>query len=384
MQFAMTRLPLLVLPLAAASFARAQTPLVDVPITLCGVHIYTMAKINGQGPFPLNVDTGGTMGISSGLAKKLGIVSSEDVIGGGSGAKTIRFGKADALNVQIGGVEMKRLVGIITDDLGSVEAGIGPELFERFTVQLDYDRMRMRLYPKGSFPKGTNAAVAPLRFQRQERKPLVYLRVGKVAGWFLADTGGGVSLILQRNFWRKHGLDRVGKAPVRTIVGYGVGGPIFGRIGRGPTLEFASILLPDMLVSYSDMTQGTLSNPERDGLLGQRILRRFNVTFDYAHARMALTPNREFANGMPFSQTGLAGFAEGGLGYQVDYVIPGSPGARAGLRVGDVLVEIDGKIVDDRLVRKAFWLPAGTRLGLRVLRGDRTFATSMVLREVLE
>ncbi|RYG34913.1 hypothetical protein EON81_14220 [bacterium] len=356
-------------------------PVADIPFSLQGVHIFVMAKVNGQGPFPMNIDTGGGMGLSLGLARKLGISSEGDIVGGGAGGNTVKFGMAKNLSVGLGGVTLSGLSGTIDGNLEDAAAGIGPELFQAYTVAFDYDRLRMRLYPKGTIPALPKASKLSLRLQ-DDGKPLILVKVGDQEGWFMADTGGGVSLIVQKNFWQPRQVDRQSPKLVKAIVGYGVGGPIYGRFGRLPKLSFGGIDMPNSLASFSDMTQGTLSNPKRAGIIGQRILRRFNVVFDYANASVYLTPNEAFARPASFGRTGLSGLAEG-YGYPVDYVIKGSAGERAGMRKGDVIVAIDGQRLDETSAAQAFARAEGTRLKLLVLRGDRTFETTLVLREVL-
>jgi len=357
-------------------------PLADVPFTLRGVHIYTMAKVNGQGLFPLNIDTGGWMVMGAGLAKKIDLKATSQVKVGGAGAGVNSWGYAKGVKVQIGDVEIPGLESGIDTNLTSTEAGIGPELFQRFTVQFDYDHMRLRLYKKGTVPVVAGSTSVPLRFQTDAMKPLVYVKVGKAGGWFMADTGGGVSLILQRNFWQPTHAELEAKPLIRTIAAYGVGGPIFGRVGRVRSVGLGSFQLKGVLASYSDMTKGTLADPKRSGLIGQRILTRFNQVFDYANSRLLLTPNRRFDKPMSFGRTGIAGLTED-PGLKVDYVIPGSAADKAGLQKGDLVVAIDGHGVDEATVGAAFNRPVGTRLRLTVVRGDRTIEVTLVLREVM-
>lgn len=165
-------------------------PLADVPFTLRGMHIYTMAKVNGQGPFPMNIDTGGWMVMGAGLAKKIDLKATSQVKVGGAGAGINNWGYATGVKVEIGGVEITGLDSGIDTNLTSNEAGIGPELFQRFTVEFDYDHMRLRLYKKGTVPTIKGSTSVPLRFQTDAMKPLIYVKVGKSGGWFMADTGG--------------------------------------------------------------------------------------------------------------------------------------------------------------------------------------------------
>jgi 2-alkenal reductase len=62
-------------------------------------------------------------------------------------------------------------------------------------------------------------------------------------------------------------------------------------------------------------------------------------------------------------------------------VVDGTPAQQAGLRVGDVIVGVDGQTVDDRntLVSLLFQHVAGDTITLDVLREGQTFQTQLTL-----
>jgi serine protease Do len=72
---------------------------------------------------------------------------------------------------------------------------------------------------------------------------------------------------------------------------------------------------------------------------------------------------------------------EGGKGAVVSQVVPDSPAAKAGLRVGDVITAVDGRAVDAPrdLVRVAGTTAQGSKLTLSVLRRDGTKEIAVTL-----
>lgn len=356
-------------------------PIADIPFELRGVHIYIQARINGQGPFPMNVDTGSYLGLTQSLATRLKLTSEKDALVGGAGAGTQRIGWGKVDSVEIGGAKIEHEMAMLGRESGPVEAGIGEELFRRFTVEFDNDHRRMRLYAKGTVPVRKGASSVPMVITN-EGKPLVRFEVGDTPGRFMLDTGAGISIILQRKFWMENRLDHRYRPKLQTIVGHGIGGPIFGRLGRGPALRIGKLRLNDPIVTYSTMIKGSLAASYRDGLVGQQVLLHFNSVFDYAGRRLLLTPSRNFARREPFSRSGLAGSFEG-LGYKVEAVYPHGPASDAGLRVGDVLLTIDETILDEKSVGAYFIRPVGTVLHLGVLREGKVVVRDLTLREVL-
>lgn len=72
---------------------------------------------------------------------------------------------------------------------------------------------------------------------------------------------------------------------------------------------------------------------------------------------------------------------EGRKGVRVGEVIEESPAAKAGLRAGDVLLEIDGKDASDpeKLVKRIGKTPAGTEVTVRFLREGKPESLRVVL-----
>jgi S1-C subfamily serine protease len=63
-------------------------------------------------------------------------------------------------------------------------------------------------------------------------------------------------------------------------------------------------------------------------------------------------------------------------------VLPGSPGAQAGIETGDVITAIDHKTLDDEVNQPAFLQPSGTQLRLGVQHGTEAHEVIVTLRDV--
>jgi S1-C subfamily serine protease len=64
-------------------------------------------------------------------------------------------------------------------------------------------------------------------------------------------------------------------------------------------------------------------------------------------------------------------------------VLPGSPGAQAGIETGDVITAINGKVPSYDMNQPAFLQPPGTEIQLTVQHRTETRRVTVVLRDVL-
>ncbi len=65
-------------------------------------------------------------------------------------------------------------------------------------------------------------------------------------------------------------------------------------------------------------------------------------------------------------------------------IVPGSPADRAGLQEGDIIFEVDGKAIDERMPLQSYLsqFGPGKTLGLKVQRGPKIFVTKVTLDEL--
>jgi len=117
------------------------------------------------------------------------------------------------------------------------------------------------------------------------------------------------------------------------------------------------------------------------GHIGNEILRRFRVTFDYPHKRIFFAPNRLRNKPFELDMSGLVF----GPSYRVASVAPASSAELAGLQVGDVIVSLDGTPVSQLGLAQSHDLLMRDRTDCRVevKRGERLVSAKLSLRRQL-
>ena len=130
---------------------------------------------------------------------------------------------------------------------------------------------------------------------------------------------------------------------------------------------------------------GSMSDPSYEGNVGSGFLKRFVVTFDYAHQTMYLKPIVPAPmDAGRFDRSGMW-INAGPDGYAVTDVAAGGPAAQAGIAVGDVITALDGQPVraeglsDARISLRA--RPVGTKVRVALKRGAEAKTVTLVLQD---
>lgn len=389
-------------PNAEAELARPSNKVTDahiagdaasatVPLALDAGSLLIEAKINGQGPFPFILDTGGHDILTPAAAEQLGLKPIGHGISRGAGEGTTGIQYTRVAKVEIGDAEIDDQPFVVLPfEYFVTERGkappiaglIGLELFERFAVKLDYGQHQMTLAPLDSFEYRDHGSALPIRFT--DDMPLVAARLDGHPGSFGIDTGNGGDVVVFGNWAGPIGVAQQFKSGL-PLISFGVGGQSTAYAARGATLDLGGPLVKDFIARLAEDKAGAFSSRSEAGNIGKSILSRFAVTFDYRHEIMALEPlaNPEI---QPFGRIGLGASKDKPDSYIVRIVYKDSPAAAAGLAAGDRIIAIDGVAASELSgadLYKKGRQPVGTVLTLTIEHEGQPKDVSLSLKEVL-
>ena len=371
-------------------------PVAVLPFDAYGGAIYVPAVINGDSAW-LMLDTGlSRTGLDRDWARTVGIVPGPPgpppvpaVAAAASTAvvDTIRLGELTLVDHR---VALYPLTGL-SEASGRLQVGlIGHDVLQHYTVVVDYPQRRVQLFDPALYRyKGPGTTV---RFTPDADLPLLRAQV-KVRGRpaiparLLLDTGAsGLCLILTTPFAEQHGLGRVVPA-IEAPIGTGLVGELHGTIVRLQNLRLGGVKVPSPTTGLGGEYKGFLARTDIDGVVGNSVFEGSRLIVDYAGRRIIVEPRPGDSSPCDFDMSGLRLAARGpGLKHiVVDYVVPRSPSAEAGIAVGDELLLIDGRGVaegDLSDARKA--LRADGVVRRLVLRRDTlTIRVALKLRRLL-
>ncbi|MEP6597770.1 MAG: PDZ domain-containing protein, partial [Ginsengibacter sp.] len=114
------------------------------------------------------------------------------------------------------------------------------------------------------------------------------------------------------------------------------------------------------------------SYPFLGGLLGNDILKKFNIIFNYKKREIHLLPNSHFRDRFDYSYTGMSIFFIDGK-IVIDDVIPGSPADKAKLKKDDIIVSVNNNISNDINQYKDILQSGDNKVKVVILRNNTPF-----------
>lgn len=362
---------------------------ITMPFRLLNNHVYVQGTVNGKGPYTFILDTGGHNLISQKIAKDIGLTSVGTSVGTGAGKGTVISGFAKVNEIAIGGVRLHDQTAIVQNVYDKsiegipVDAMVGFELVRRMVMRIDYGAHILTFTDPAKFTPVDAGKPVPFKFY--EHLPQVEGEAAGISGIFDIDTGSRSEVDITSPSVEKYKLRDKYAHGVTAVTGWGVGGPVDSYVVRLPSLTLGGFKQDSVVADLDGPNSGSMSDPNFLGNIGSGFLKRFVVTFDYAHQIMYLKPIvPPPADIGTFDRSGMWINAAAD-GYLVNSISADGPAAKGGLQKGDIITAIDGKAVKPENLATARALlrmrPAGSMVTLDYRRGGEDRHTMITLRD---
>jgi hypothetical protein len=220
-----------------------------------------------------------------------------------------------------------------------VDGIIGYSFFSRYIVKIDFETLMIEVFSPGKieYPKrGTtlHPAFTNLPIQWLNIKDKRHLGFN-----FYIDTGAGLYLLLSEKFVQDSAILFARRKPVTTQA-QGMAGKLQMKLTVIKELKVGPYKFKFVPVYLYKDDYNVTSYPFTGGLLGNDLLRRFNLIFNYPNREIHLLPNRHYNDDFDYTYTGLGIFYVNNK-IMVEDVIAGSPAEKAGFRVDDEILAIN-------------------------------------------
>jgi hypothetical protein len=334
---------------AQEEFIEPSRELATVPfIQLTGGIIIMQAKLDNF-PDTLNfvLDTGSSgISLDSATAAFLGLkpIPTDKTIRGIAGIRKVSFLynrrlrfpgiTIDSLNFHINDYS------ILTEVYGEqIDGIIGYSLISKYILKVDYDSMRITFctpgtirYPRGGFlmkPNISQLVTQPFRIRDEKT----------INARFLYDMGAGLCMLYSREFvMDSNFLDKKRKHYVKQ--GEGLGGKIDMELTVIKEVKIGPYRFRNVPVFIFDDITNITQYPQLGGLMGNDLLRRFNVIINYGKGDIYLSPNRHYAETFDYSYSGMELYFVNGKVITGD-VARDSPAEAAGVKEGDEVLAVN-------------------------------------------
>jgi hypothetical protein len=149
----------------------------------------------------------------------------------------------------------------------------------------------------------------------------------------------------------------------------GIGGRLRMRVTVIKQLKLGPYRFRRVPTYVFDDTYNVTAYPQLGGVIGNDLLRRFNLVINYPKREIHLQPNLFFKEPFDYAYTGMAlYFVDDHI--MVDEIMPGSPAEEAGLQKGDILVSVGTLFTNNIMQYKTVLQTTGQKIPLIVRRAD--------------
>lgn len=247
-----------------------------------------------------------------------------------------------------------------------IDGIIGYSFLSRYIVKVNVDSLMIEVYSPGEIKYPPHGYLLHPLFTTLPIQPLKITDARKIFGSFYIDTGAGLSLLLSEDFVRDSAVFKK-KRKLLITQAEGLGGKKRMKITIVRQVKFGPYIFKRVPAYILDDKYNVTSYPYLGGLIGNEILKKFNIVFNYPKKEIHLLPNSHFADPFEYSYIGMSLYYINNK-VVIDDIIPGSPADKAGFKKEDVIISVGNNFSNNLITYKNIILGAQEKLKIIVQR----------------
>src|SRR5436190_4542385 len=282
----------------------------------------------------------------------------------------------DSLNFHINNYD------ILTQVYGEkIDGIVGFSLLSRYIFNINYDSSKISIFSNGrmKYPRGGwlyEPILRTLPVQSARIKDAIVSN-----SRFLFDIGAGLCMMLNSDFIEDSNFLSK-KRVLYAKEAEGVGGKVDMHMTVIKELRIGPYRFKNIPVFVFDDTYNLTSYPYLSGIIGNDILRRFNMILNYAKREFYFMPNSRYQDPFDYAYSGIELYFIDGHTVIGDVAI-NSPAEEAGLQEGDVLVGINNLLEANIQQYKTALQTAGEKVRIIVTREGKLMEFNLRIKSIL-
>jgi hypothetical protein len=317
---------------------------------------------------------------------QLPITPTDRMVKGIGGIKNVSFTNNHTLKLK--GLQAENLNFHINDyDILSsvygvkVDGIIGYSFLIRYIVAVDFDSLQIKVYEPGEFQYPRGGYLLNITFSGLPSYPVVIKNNKSNAGKFYLDTGAGLNLLMSKAYYDDSAMGGVNAKKFLTQA-EGIGGKAQMYLTTMKQLRLGPYRFRRVPAYIFNDEFNVTSYPTICGLIGNDILRRFNLIINYRQQEIHLSPNSHFAEPFDYAYTGLSIYYEKG-NVIVEDIIKNSPAEKAGFKSGDIIFGVGNYVGNNMQTIKDKLQVAGERVKVLIIRDGKLDVLNMDVGSIL-
>jgi PDZ domain/Aspartyl protease len=321
---------------------------VAVPFEWQDGHLVIGVRINDSAPLRLAFDTGASATVLFETERTRGLrlqAERQIPIGGSAGVDLV-----NDVKLSLDGIEVTRLTILhvplrnspifANDDEAYFDGAVGYDLLHRFVTEIDYVKQAIR-FSKGPANVAADEAWRIVPIDVTARVPVISVQLQgpharSESVRLLVDSGAPAYAYMNPDLTKRIAV------PARNYLtrGRSFNGPYERVTARLVAFSLGGFEFPGLVTHFDRTDFKDLGKAV--GLIGNGVLRNFDLIFDYRAGTLAMRRNERFDANSKADRSGID-LQPHRLGAIVRSVAPNSAAAKLGLKPGEVVTDIDGR-----------------------------------------
>jgi len=343
---------------SVAQQTHAQTPaqyITTIPFKqiMGGVMLVKAALFNSEDSLQFILDTGsGGISLDSSACVQYEMlpVNSNKTVSGIGGKASV--GVTSATSICFPGLTLPELPFYVYDysELSSIygekiDGVIGYPFFSQYIVKINFDSSYLMVYTAGKIKYPNKGNLLHVNIHPLPIHSVAFKMKKKTQFDFYLDTGAGLPFLLSNQLVSDSNILSANQK-IFTTQAEGLGGKRQMKLTVMKEVKMGLYKFKHVPTYLFKDDLNVISYPVSGGLVGNEILRRFNLIVNYTQKEIHLNPNQYFSAPFEYGYTGLS-IALINDRIVVEDVIAESPAAVAGFQIGDEIISVDNRFSEN-------------------------------------